>query len=316
MPRRIKRYAEHFGGSGALLLGGPRRRGVVEVYNDANGDLVNLFACVKCRPLALLRELDFLPLHSEQDFLCLRGLMEHILTEPDFSYSEMEIAREFFAGQQLAELMAILRRRTELFDVRRAAAFYIVNRSSFNGTMNSFGAKPVYFRRFLDDIERAAYRLEGVPILHRDFADSVKLNDTPDTLHYFDPPYYEAEGMYPLPFGLRDHVRVHEAAQMTFGYSVISYNYHDFICDLFSDMYILKFERNNEMAQKKGAKYAEVIITNYDPRPVMEHNQAQISMFGPPDLEQEKAKLLLINKPSRPTRHEELAIWTPNKIMI
>lgn len=315
MPRKIRRYAEHFGGSGALLLGGPRRRGVIEVYNDYNGDLANLFACVKCRPLALMRELRFLPLHSEQDFIFLKGLMEHILTEPDFSRSEREVAREFFTGRDLAEMEAILRKKTEMFDVRRAAAFYVINRGSFNGTMNSFGAKPLYFRNFLEDIERASYRLEGVPILHRDFASSVKLNDAPETLHYFDPPYYQAEGVYPLPFGTQDHMRVHKAVQMTLGYSVVSYNYHEFICDLFSDMYILKFERTNEMSQKKGAKYTEVLITNYDPRPMIEANQAQLSMFGPPDLEQEKAELVLINKPSSPTRHEDPANWAPTKMI-
>lgn len=316
MPRKIRRYAEHFGGSGSLLLGGPRRRGVIEVYNDYDGELVNLFACVKCRPLALLQELDFLPLHSEQDFLYLRGLLEHSLPEPDFSRSEMEVARECFTGKQLETMMDILREKARMYDVRHAAAYYIVNRGSFNGTMKSYGTRPVYFRNFLEDIELAAYRLEGVPILHQDFAASMKLNDSLETLHYIDPPYYQAEKMYPLPFGPPDHIRVHEAVRETLGYSMVSYNYHEFICDLFSDMYILKFERHNDMAQTKGAKYEEVIITNYDPRPVIEANQAQISMFGPPNLEQEKAKLVLINKPSIPTRHEKPELWPPTKIII
>ena len=40
----------------------------LRVYNDVDVDLVNLFRCARDRPLALLRELDFLPLHARADF--------------------------------------------------------------------------------------------------------------------------------------------------------------------------------------------------------------------------------------------------------
>ena len=40
----------------------------MEVYNDYNSNLTNLFFCVKERPLALITELGFLPLNSRDDF--------------------------------------------------------------------------------------------------------------------------------------------------------------------------------------------------------------------------------------------------------
>ena len=43
-----------------VLFGKPPDTGM-EVYNDFNSDLANLFRCVKERPLALLKELNFLP---------------------------------------------------------------------------------------------------------------------------------------------------------------------------------------------------------------------------------------------------------------
>ena len=46
----------------------PIKRGCMEVYNDYNSNLTNLFFCVKERPLALITELGFLPLNSRDDF--------------------------------------------------------------------------------------------------------------------------------------------------------------------------------------------------------------------------------------------------------
>lgn len=40
----------------------------MEVYNDYNSNLTNLFCCVKDRTLALLKELGFLPLNARDDF--------------------------------------------------------------------------------------------------------------------------------------------------------------------------------------------------------------------------------------------------------
>lgn len=46
-PEKIDRYVEVFGGGGSVLLYGNEKRAPLEVYNDLNGDLVNLFRCAK-----------------------------------------------------------------------------------------------------------------------------------------------------------------------------------------------------------------------------------------------------------------------------
>lgn len=51
-----------------MLMNRPIKRGCMEVYNDYNSNLTNLFFCVKERPLALITELGFLPLNSRDDF--------------------------------------------------------------------------------------------------------------------------------------------------------------------------------------------------------------------------------------------------------
>ncbi|MBO5127601.1 MAG: DNA adenine methylase, partial [Clostridia bacterium] len=55
-PMKYGRYIEPFGGSGAVLLG-KRVPDKFEVYNDYNHNLVNLFRCMRDRPLEFIREL-------------------------------------------------------------------------------------------------------------------------------------------------------------------------------------------------------------------------------------------------------------------
>ena len=68
LPRRAPRLLEVCGGSGAVTLGLGAGYAPLRVYNDIDTDLANLFRCARDRPLALLRELDFLPLHARADF--------------------------------------------------------------------------------------------------------------------------------------------------------------------------------------------------------------------------------------------------------
>ena len=67
-PSRYSRFIDVFGGSGTVTLSRPIQPGCMEVYNDFNSDLTNLFCCVKNRTMALLLELGFLPLNTRDDF--------------------------------------------------------------------------------------------------------------------------------------------------------------------------------------------------------------------------------------------------------
>lgn len=304
-PHQMGRYAEHFGGSGAILLGQPRELGRLEVYNDYDQNLTNLFLCVRDRPLALTRELGFLPLHSEAEFKALKRLLDRGMPIPDFTGAELEAAEACLTEEQYAQAREILTGRAELWDVRRAAAFYRVIRYSFSATTNSFGVHQVRLQGFLNLMQKAAARLDGVVITNRDCCASIALNDGPDTLHYCDPPYYKAEDKYRLLFTEKDHRRLHAALAECVGHVVVSYNYCDFVRDLYQDFYILRFERQNGMAQRKGAKYEEAVITNYDPRPMLDGYYQQLDMFQPWAADQEQGELRLIHAPGTPTKLEK-----------
>ena len=68
LPSKITCFVDVFGGSGTVLLSRPLKKGCVEIYNDYNSNLTNLFFCIKNRTLALLQELAFLPLNSRDGF--------------------------------------------------------------------------------------------------------------------------------------------------------------------------------------------------------------------------------------------------------
>lgn len=55
-PEEYSRYIEVFGGAGWVLFG-DERKGVLEVYNDINSDLVNLYRCIKYHPGEMQKEL-------------------------------------------------------------------------------------------------------------------------------------------------------------------------------------------------------------------------------------------------------------------
>ena len=91
LPRRAPRLLEVCGGSGAVTLGLGAGYAPLRVYNDVDVDLVNLFRCARDRPLALLRELDFLPLHARADFEVVLRFLNHGYDPNDFLEEELQI---------------------------------------------------------------------------------------------------------------------------------------------------------------------------------------------------------------------------------
>lgn len=279
-PPDVPEYTEPFGGSGAVLLDLPRKSGRLDIYNDYNSELANLFTCVKDCSNQLLRELKFLPIHSRTVFEHYRDFAAHKEIYIGNVQAELRVLedRESFTEEQADELRPIFEKRIELYNVRRAAAYYNRIRGSFSGTTTSFGAKAYEVERFLYLISAASKRLQGVVIENQNGIDLIQKRNRADGLIYADPPYYQAEKSYTAPFSEVDHIRLNAAFSAYAGYAVLSYNDCPFIRNLYKDFYILGFKRKNPMAKTKGSLYEELIITNYDPTPYM---AAQLTMFDP-----------------------------------
>lgn len=297
MPDNISQYVEPFGGSGAVLLSLEPKSSRLDIYNDFNSELVNLFVCAKEKSNALMRELKFLPFHSREEFEWYKNFLEH----KDVFFRNIEEERSIlkdrncFTEEQAQILDPILEERAQLYDVYRAAAYFKRIWGSFSGTTSSFGVKPLNMDRATKRLMDASARLNHVVIENKDAARLVIERDRPDGLIYCDPPYYDAEKYYDAGFTKRDHVRLWRALRDCRGYVIVSYNDCPYIRNLYKDFYIFSFERQNPMAQRAGAKYGELLITNYDPRSFAD----QITLFDEP---LEFGNMRLVRVPQKPLK--------------
>ena len=122
----------------------------------------------------------------------------------------------------------------------------------------------------------------------------------PGAVIYADPPYLEAERMYAPSFDLRDHVRLHDclcAPAARDSHIVLSYNSHPDILDLFApDFYIVGFDRPNPMARQEDARYHELLMTNFDPGPMLNR---QLSLLDNPGLvSSDRPELRILSAPT------------------
>ena len=295
-PSNPKLYLEPFGGGGALLLGIQPKISRMDIYNDFNCDLVNLFLCARECTIQLVQELKFLPLDSRAEFELLKEFMNHKELLQQRIADERNAVMECFSGEEREELLQILRGRSRLFDVQRAAAYYKVCRGSFSGTTSSFGVRPNNLTNFLYLFDDASKRLQDVIIENKDCLDIIRERDGPDSLIYCDPPYFEAE-CYEVAFPKENHQRLHDTLLNCHGYVMVSYNYCPYICELYQEFYIFRVVRPNSMSQTAGSEYEEVIITNYDPRKAC----WQLSLESLLNCGSE-ARYELIHEPERPIK--------------
>ena len=162
MPDRYTRFIDVFGGSGTVTMCRPIQRGCIEVYNDFNSNLTNLFCCVKNRPMALLAELGFLPLNTRDDFNVLYKFFSKGEFTDDYLQEEMDLTEVYLKPPDAEAIRALMLERAPRGSIRRAADFFKLIRYSFSGGAKSFGGKPCDIRRFFHLIWECSRRLANV----------------------------------------------------------------------------------------------------------------------------------------------------------
>ena len=224
----FSRYIEVFGGAGWVLFASDRHA-KMEVYNDVNGNLVNLFRCIKYHPDAVQNELQYILISREQ----------------------------FYDAREQIEIRGMT-------DIQRAARFYILIKESFGADVRSFGLRPRDIEKAKEYLIQVSKRLNKVVIENLDFQKILKNYDKNDALFYLDPPYYETEKYYPDRFMPEDHVRLKEALDVIKGKFVLSYNDCEYIRELYKGYHIIEVERlHNLVMKERKPKYKELIIKNY-----------------------------------------------------
>ena len=295
-PPWYPRFIDVFGGSGTVTLGRPIRKGCMEVYNDYNSNLTNLFFCVKDRTLALLKELGFLPLNSRDDFNVLLKFFSQDEFTDDYLKEELNLTQVYLKPPGREMIRKLMLERSTQGDVRRAAAYFKLIRYSFSGGGNTFAGKPCDIRRFFYLIWECSRRLANVVIENKDFESLIRQYDRENAFFYCDPPYFQSEDCYQVEFPREDHKRLHDALLKCKGYVMVSYNYCQYILDLYKEFYIFYTKRPNSMSQAAGSEYEELIITNYDPRRA-DGDGRQCTLFSFGKLGEDEGGYKLIQEP-------------------
>jgi DNA adenine methylase len=163
-PHRI--YVEPFGGAASVLLQKPRAS--VEVYNDLDGQVVNLFKVLR-DPLkaSALSELAILTPYSREEFL------SAFAPAPDDVEDARRALVQSFMGRGI--------RHTETGHAKGFRASRIASAGS-HGVGEGWLTVP-------ERIASVAARFVGVEIENRDAAHVIRARDSRDTLFYVDPPY-------------------------------------------------------------------------------------------------------------------------------
>lgn len=227
-------YVEPFVGMGGVFLR-RRFRANLEVANDLNGEIINLFRILQ-RHYPQLMEVMRFQIASRREFERLRNTSPATLT-----------------------------------DLERAARFLYLQRLAFGGQVNGvFGVAATNGPRFslsrLEIIlEEARERLDGVVLECLDWSDLVDRYDSDRALFYLDPPYFGGETDYGK--GMFDRGQFSRMADQLSGIRgafVLSINDTPEIRKTFAAFALEEVSLTYTISAGSGTAARELIISNRD----------------------------------------------------
>ena len=225
IPKDCKEIISPFFGGGSFEI--YCKNNNIKVYaNDKFEPLINFWISLKENPNDLIKEIEKYLLLTKDDFL---------------------LYRKRLLDKSLDSLI-------------RACYYFIVNRSSFNGSTCSGGfSQQASVKRFnKSSIERLRkINLDNIVFYNMDFCDFLDLyND--DIFIYVDPPYYIKNQLYDLNEEF-NHEKLHKTLETKKNW-ILSYNDCDFIRDLYKDYKITELSWKYGMNKNKISN--EILIIN------------------------------------------------------
>jgi DNA adenine methylase len=224
-------YTEPFFGAGWVFFGKEQSR--VEVVNDIDGELVNMFRMIKYHSSEIKRLTQY-EISSRDEFDFYKGM--------DYGY---------------------------LTEIQRAIRFIYIISQSFAGRGVTYGygttTRPSPQIYDCSNLEQIKARLRNAYIENLDFEEIFARYDRPHTLHFCDPPYYETDG-YESPFGEKEHIKLRDILKYIEGKFMLTINDHKKVREWYTGYNIIEMQVNYSVAKKTEArrKYNELVITNYD----------------------------------------------------
>ncbi|WP_026896022.1 DNA adenine methylase [Clostridiisalibacter paucivorans] len=228
-----KCYIEVFGGAAWVFFG--KKPSIVEVYNDINKELVNLFRIIKYHP---------------KEFM--------FWIEKDIVSREIFNEYKDISGKYLT-------------DIQRAVRFYYIIKYSFGSKCDAFGygkkkgpSNAIFDTSFVSKVRK---RLNNCYIENLTFEILFEKYDSPESFFYCDPPYYQLT-QYKHKFSKEDHLKLLKILKNIKGKFLLTINDHEEIKSWYKDFHITKVDVGYSIAKKSESrkKYGELIITNYNPK--------------------------------------------------
>ncbi len=227
-------YVEAFAGGAQVFFRKEPSR--VEVLNDLDGEIVNLYRVCQQHYDELLRYFRF-----------------------------VVVSREWF------DLLKSMDPRT-LTDIQRAARYLYLLRNCFASLVRH----PVYHRNVVQPpsfnleslpqlLENTHKRLARVQLECASYEEVVQRFDRPTTLFYLDPPYW-GRNLYRHNFSEADFEKLAKQLKTIQGKFILSLNDVPEVRRLFGEFHIQGVELHYTSQKAAGKRYKEVLITNYEPR--------------------------------------------------
>lgn len=228
-------YCEAFVGMGGVFL---RRhtRPKIEVINDYNGEVANLF----------------------------RVLNHHYKPFEDMLKWQLSGRNEF---------NRLIDTRPELLtDLQRAARFLYLQKLAFGGkisgknfgiTLN--GSARFNIHKLLPMLDKVHKRLSSVVIESLDYKDFIRRYDRAGTLFYLDPPYYGNENDYGKGlFSRNEFPLMAELLGSIKGKFILSLNDRAEVRELFKDFFQYKVATLYSLSKDRTRNFAELLISNVE----------------------------------------------------
>jgi len=232
-------YVEVFGGGAALLLNKPPSP--LEVYNDIDGELVNLFEIVRNNPEGFLKRAEFL-LYSRE----LYEKWQADLRENKSAQDPVERAFRFW------------------YLVRSSFAAHPYKGWAFCEKADRNRAESVW--NALVDLKPIHERLKNVEVDRLDFERLIKNRDSPETFFFLDPPYLDAEEYRMGVFTIEDHQRLLKTLQGCKGKWLMTTGNHPDIRRLFKEYGMILANTSLAVPKVIGGereKLGHLIVANY-----------------------------------------------------
>ena len=239
-----KVYCEVFGGGGWVLF--KKDESYLEIYNDLNKNLVNLFKVIR----------------------------------DDYKKFEHKCQWSLHSREMYMEARQRLKDDKFLNNLERAMHYAIIKAQGFSGKEDSWGyavtINKVFSGRWLPFLKRLQAinaRLKRVQIECLEYEKCIEKYDAKNTLFYLDPPYVGVEHYYNLNdvyFGADDHIKLAEIIKKIDGKFVLSYYENKLIRKLYKDYRIIKKHTSKSSAGiiktskiRTRPKAVELLIMNY-----------------------------------------------------